>query len=119
MSLKLEDFDEIYVYRDNVDMRKSIDGLCGVVVNEMKKAVQGKSLFVFSNRRRDRVKLLYFDRTGFALWYKRLERERFQWCGKEEESVMWISREQMEMLLEGQSVFSGKPHKNFEINKVF
>lgn len=68
----------IYLYTGVADMRKSFDGLMGLVEQaEMGDLYSG--LFVFRNRRGDRVKILYFDRDGLAIWYKRLEQGRFQW----------------------------------------
>lgn len=66
-----------YVCAEAVDMRKSIDGLAALVVSVFGVDPFCGQLFVFLSRRRDRVKILYWDRHGFALWYKRLERGRF------------------------------------------
>ena len=67
----------IYLYRGACDMRKSFDGLCGVIRSELGADPLSGSLFVFVNRRRNMVKLLYWDRDGLVLWYKRLERGGF------------------------------------------
>ena len=75
--LILERFEGIWLHRDRVDFRKSVDGLAAIVEQEMGLDVFGPHLFLFCDRRRRRMKVLYWDRTGFALWYKRLEREKF------------------------------------------
>ena len=59
-------------------MRKSIDGLSGLVQECFGQDVLSGHLFLFLNRRRDRIKILYFDRDGLAIWYKRLEVGTFQ-----------------------------------------
>ena len=66
-----------YVCAQATDMRKSIDGLAALVVSVLRADPLCGELFVFVSRRRDRVKILYWDRHGFALWYKRLERGRY------------------------------------------
>ena len=82
------------------DMRKSINGLAGIVQNEFQKDPYQNNLFVFSNRRADRVKILYWDRNGFCLWHKRLEKQRFPWP-QDEVDVMEITQEQLHWLLNG------------------
>lgn len=67
-----------YLWREPVDMRKSFDGLQGVVVNHMGRDALSGEVFIFMNRRRDQVKLLVWDRSGFVIYYKRLERGRFE-----------------------------------------
>ena len=68
---------DIYLYLDNVDFRKSINGLIVVVEQQMELNPFRDALFVFCNKKRDKLKVLYWDKTGFALWYKRLEKHRF------------------------------------------
>lgn len=68
-----------YVCVEATDMRKAIDGLIQEVLRHFTTPPQSGALFVFLNRPRTKVKVLYWDRTGFALWYKRLERGRFPW----------------------------------------
>jgi transposase len=73
---------DIYLYMDIVDFRKSINGLIVVVEQDMKLNPFRDALFVFCNKKRDKVKILYWDKTGFALWYKRhgATRSRFVYC---------------------------------------
>ena len=75
----LKTFDQVYLCREPVDFRRSLDGLVAIVVSEFKADPYKPALFAFTNRYRDRVRLLYWDRTGFALWYKRLEEHHFPW----------------------------------------
>ncbi|MEJ2406127.1 MAG: IS66 family insertion sequence element accessory protein TnpB [Candidatus Thiodiazotropha sp.] len=68
---------QVYLYADPVDMRKSIDGLLHLVVQELALSPMTDALFVFCNRSRDKIKMLYWERNGFIVWYKRLEKQRF------------------------------------------
>jgi len=68
----------IYLYRKPVDMRKAINGLVTIVEAEMKLDPFSARLFVFCNRQRTLVKMVYWEGNGFALWMKRLEKNRFQ-----------------------------------------
>ena len=92
---------EIYLHRDVIDFRKSINGLMVVVKDEMKLSPFDKSLFVFCNRGRDKIKTLYWDETGFCLWYKRLEKDKFKWPRKSNESTLSLSETQCTWLLSG------------------
>ena len=68
----------IYLCRDAVDMRKSIDGLSSLVTGALRLDAKSSALFVFFNKRRDKVKILYWDRSGFVIWYKRLAKGRYR-----------------------------------------
>ncbi|MBI6683133.1 IS66 family insertion sequence element accessory protein TnpB, partial [Pseudomonas viridiflava] len=70
--------EKVYLYPKPVDFRKSIDGLAALVELDIKVAVFDTVLFVFLNKPRNRVKILYWERNGFCLWFKRLESERFK-----------------------------------------
>ena len=76
----------IYLHRDAVDFRKSIDGLVALVESELK------------------LKLVYWDKTGFALWYKRLEKQTFKWPTKACLQEFELSAQQLEWLLSGYDV---------------
>jgi transposase len=90
----------IYLYRGACDMRKSFDGLCGIIRTHLQADPLSGSLFVFVNRRRSMVKLLYWDRDGLALWYKRLEKGCFCLPTRCPEDGH-IERRDLAMLLEG------------------
>ena len=72
------DLPAVYLCRDIVDFRKGINGLSILVEETLQRDPFSEQLFVFCNRRRDRVKILTFQKGGFVLWYKRLERGRFK-----------------------------------------
>jgi transposase len=69
---------DIYLANFTVDMRKAIDGLSIMVANHFDRAPTDGSIYVFLNRKLDKVKLLYWERNGFTLLYKRLEKGRFK-----------------------------------------
>lgn len=105
----LERFSQVYLHRDPVDMRKSINGLSLIVLEEMKLTFDLDRLFVFVSRCGKKLKLVYWDRTGFALWYKRLEQQRFKWPKNHDDEVIVGCSEQLEKLLLGFDIFQ-KPH---------
>lgn len=82
------------------DMRKSINGLSVLVERAMDKNPFDGDLFVFCNRRRSMIKILYWDKNGFALWHKRLEKHRFHWPTVRE-PVVSLSTKELEWLLAG------------------
>jgi transposase len=91
----------MYLYRGRADMRKGFDGLSGMVEEHFTESLFSGALFIFLNRRRDRVKILYWDSGGLALWYKRLERGRFRMPAGREEQAVELSSAELSMLLEG------------------
>lgn len=101
----------IYLHRDAVDFRKSINGLATIVEQEMELSPFSPALFVFSNKNRDRLKVLYWDETGFCLWYKRLEKEKFKWPRRHSTAVMTLSEVQWDRLLSGYDVVGHQPLK--------
>jgi transposase len=88
----------IFLRRIPTDMRKSFDGLSGLVRGELDQDPMAGDLFVFVNRRRDFVKALYWDRDGLELWAKRLARGRFAFAA---DGPNEIGREDLSLLLEG------------------
>lgn len=68
----------VFVYTRPTDMRKSFDGLCGLVEQELNQQVESGHLFLFFNRRHNRVKVLYFVGDGLVIFYRRLERGTFE-----------------------------------------
>ena len=69
---------KVFVARDPVDMRKGFNGLNMIIQSTLKQDPQKSALFVFFNKPRDKVKIMYWDRNGFPLWYKQLAEGRFR-----------------------------------------
>ena len=90
----------VLLYREPCDMRKSIDGLSQLIASEFGCNPSDGRVYVFMNRERDKLKLLYWDKNGFCLWYKRLEREKFQ-LPKSKDQSLSITLEQLLWLLSG------------------
>lgn len=108
----------VYLHRDPVDFRKSINGLAVIVEGEMGLSALSGALFVFCNKRRDKLKLLYWDKSGFALWYKRLEQERFKWPRRDPNAVVELSEEQLQWLLAGYDITQMRPHASLQYQSI-
>ena len=105
------DLPTIYLHRSPVDFRKAVNGLCELVQDELEMNPFDENLYVFCNRKRDRLKILHWDRTGFVLWYKRLEKEKFKWPVNEVETVIQVDEQSLSWLLSGLMIRPPEPHK--------
>jgi len=101
---------QVYIATGVTDMRKSINGLSILVADQLELDPLAGHLFAFCNRKRDIVKILYWDRNGFCLWLKRLEQDRFQWPDTEED-VLNIQGHQLSWLLDGLSLNQCEAHR--------
>lgn len=113
-----EDFVGIFIHRDRVDMRKSINGLSEIVESASMGDLRGAYLFVFSGRSKSTIKVLYWDRSGFAIWQKRLEAARFPWPKKHEQETVKLTPEQFSWLLDGYDVWKVKPFEKIDFERV-
>jgi hypothetical protein len=107
----------IFLCRRPTDMRKSFDGLMGLVQEVFEQDAVSGHLFVFINRRRDRMKMLYWDRDGLCIWYKRLEAGTFQSFphvarGDGGDGIE-LSPTDLALLLEGIDLASARRRKRF------
>lgn len=91
---------KVFVATEVTDMRKSIDALSVEVKSVLQRDPFSGHLFVFCNKRGDKIKILYWDRNGFCLWYKRLERGVFR-LPKVQAKVFMIAPNELNLLLEG------------------
>ena len=110
-------FPKIYLYRPAVDMRKQLNGLSTLVAQAMSMDPFADSLYVFCNQRRDLLKCIYWDKTGFAMWVKKLDAEKFRWPRKLSDEVIHLSSQQMSFLLDGYDILQMKKHKNLDYQK--
>jgi len=102
---------QVYLVTGITDMRKSINGLSAIVDNELSLDPLSKAWFVFCNRGRDKLKILFWDTNGFWLYYRRLEQGRFQWPqDTETPCAMHIEERQLQWLLSGLPVLNNTKH---------
>jgi transposase len=99
----------VYLATGSTDMRKSIDS-CLFWCRSLAPDPLSGYLFCFCNRKKDMVKILYWDRDGFCLWHKRLEKDRFRWPQTEREVIATDGR-QLSWLLEGLSLDQANSHR--------
>ena len=102
---------EIYLCTEPVDFRRQIVGLATLVQATLELDPFCERLFAFTNKRRTQCRLLYWERSGFVLWTKRLERERFRWPKvSAEEAVVTLTGAQLNLLLDGYDIWRMRPH---------
>jgi transposase len=105
----------VFLCTRSTDLRKSFDGLSGLVQECFSQDLLTGHLFLFLNRRRDRIKILYFDRDGLAIWYKRLETGSFQMPQVADGDGIEIQPAQLAMLLSGIDLRSARQRKRFQL----
>ena len=94
-----------YLYSGHADMRKSFDGLCGIIKSEMALNALGGSVFIFMNRRRTQVKLLLWEGDGFSIYYKRLEKGTFELPATNNQlASIVLDARQLQFILQGVSL---------------
>jgi len=108
----------VHLCRDPVDFRKAINGLSILVAEELALDPFSTHVFGFCNRRRDQVKLLVWERNGFVLWQKRLEKDRFPWPREEGEEILTVTGRELNWLLDGMDVFRLRPHEALSFSAV-
>jgi transposase len=100
----------VFLYRQPVDMRKAIDGLSTLVMEQLDRDPSDHSMYVFISTDRRKIKCLLWERNGFWLLYKRLESQRFAWPGWFEDESMALDAEQLGRLLDGVDLNALRPH---------
>ena len=92
--------EHVFLACGHTDMRKSIDGLAAIVQQNFKLNPFSQDVFMFCGRRKDRIKVLFWDGDGFSLLYKRLDNGKFRWPQSKNEAIS-ISEQQLRWLMEG------------------
>ena len=112
--LSLQTGHRVWLYTQPTDMRKSYNGLSALVKNTLSDNPLSGNLFVFVNRKRTQMKILYFDCTGYAIWSKRLEQGQFvihdKGCLKQR-----LSFAELQCLLEGIEIKNARHYKRFQL----
>lgn len=107
----------VFLYRLPTDMRKSFHGLVALTESALKQDPLSGSLFVFLNRRRDRIKILYWGQTGFCIWYQQLEKGTYQLPDEkavEEQEALEVTRSQLSLILDGIDLSSARQRRRFQ-----
>ena len=102
----------IWLYSQPTDMRKSFNGLCALASDVLQETPTSGALFVFINRRKTHIKILYFDGSGFCIWFKRLEQGQFNFrsAGVNKHALSWT---QLKLLLDGLEVKKIRQYKRY------
>jgi len=104
--------EQILVYQHPVDMRKQIDGLATIVTTQLGRDPADRSLYVFSNKGRNKLKMLIWHMNGYWLLYKRLEKQRFHWPDWFADESVTLTQEQLDQLLDGFNLNGMRPHRS-------
>jgi transposase len=107
-----------FLYLEPTDMRKSFDGLCGLVTSRLKADPMSGDIFIFINKPRNRIKLLRWESGGFVLFYKRLEKGTFELPTKENHGISQkITYSDLVMIITGISMKYARKRPRFSPHK--
>jgi len=107
----------VFLYRLPTDMRKSFHGLIALTESALEQDPLSGSLFVFVNRRRDRIKILYWGQTGFCIWYQQLQKGTYQLPDEESlrgQETIEVTRSQLSLILDGIDLSSARQRRRFQ-----
>lgn len=104
---------KVYLRPGTTDLRKAVNGLNGIIEYEMQGQPLSGSVYLFCNRERKLLKALYWDKSGFWLCQKRLEKEKWPWP-ENEQAAMELSGEEVKMLLSGIDFFRAHKELHYE-----
>lgn len=112
------EFSSIYLCVRPVDFRKGIYGLVNLIKYEINDEPFSGSLFIFTNKNRRNIKVIYWDKTGFAMWTKILEKEKFPWPKNSQLNKMTLNQEQFYWILSGINPWKINPHQELSYSII-
>lgn len=109
--IDFSNIENVYLSVGPTDLRKSIDGYAAIVAGEFHLDPFSNSLFIFCNRQKNKIKMIYWDGNGFWLLFKRLEKSKFKWPKASDSGSISITHQQFRWLLEGLNIEQPKAFK--------
>lgn len=117
--INLGDHRKYYLYRKETDMRKGFDSLCGIIRNELGEPLMNGDAFIFINKPRTHLKLILWEKSGFTIFYRRLEKGTFEVPAFNLDAAsMQITSDQMNFILQGLSLKAMKYRKRYQHQQV-
>lgn len=110
---------EVFLATEPIDMRKEINGLVSLVIEYLEKSPQSACIYVFYNRQRDKVKCLWWDKNGFVLYYKRLEKGRYKIPKMLPAISITLNPDELSWLLAGLDFYVMKEHSHLDFSHYF
>ena len=114
MLYPFKNLERIYLHRDYADFRKGVNGLIEQLLAIDNLDVQSSSLFVFCNKKRNSIKAIYWDKTGFCLWHKRLEKATYKWPKKHTMTCIELNHDMFQLFLKGVDISKVSTHKGIQ-----
>jgi transposase len=109
---------QVFLYQQPIDFRKAHLGLCGIIECELGHDPFAGHLYAFTNKRRNKIKCLFWEDNGFVLYYKSLSEEKFKWP-KPQDKLITLTGQQINWLLDGYDISAMKGHKKLHYEAVF
>lgn len=109
---------QVFLYHQPIDFRKAHLGLCAIIECELGHDPFAGHLYAFTNKRRNKIKCLFWEDNGFVLYYKSLSEEKFKWP-KRDDKVITLTGQQINWLLDGYDISAMKGHKKLHYEAVF
>ena len=109
---------QVFIYQQPIDFRKSHRGLSAIIECELGYNPFEGHLYAFTNKRRNKIKCLFWENNGFVLYYKSLEEDKFIWP-KSKKDLMTLNGQQINWLLDGLDINAMKGHKKLHYDSVF